>query len=352
MKDDVDKAFSDIFPEEVLESIRKMARNKNININSDEIISQIIEFLRLTSSAKPALKQRIQRKLGFPILDKLLSEFSSPNKVNWEENIFSEQEMDKIRKAFYKSYPTLSKDELKRRKTMLQLSIYLLEQSDKFGPEIFPELNDYWDYLASLDWKIIKELFSDTTKLKTHLMAMKGDTSRFVHAREFANSLQEIKGIFHNLRFNKRVKNREDVLNYLIHPYLKLASFYEKFSRYALIDMRIVEGKYNSNKKNMTLKLRNIKDSFLSSENYKALGEINNTVRNSIAHSSYIIMEQMHRVRFNDEAVQEEYGYEELITMTKKLGILLYVIVGHSNRGYLLEFKLLSEMDAENGKTL
>ena len=351
MKDDIYTAFSDIFPDDVLESLRKIVRNKNIDID-DTAIEQIIELLRLASNSKPALRQRIQRKIGFPVLDKLLTKFSSPDKTNWNESIFSEREMHKIKKSLYRFYPTLSKDELKERKTIQQLSAYLLRETDSFGSDIFPELSEYWDYLSSLDSEIIKELFSDTNKLRTHLTALKGETHSLVYARQLINSLPEIIELFQNLRFSKMVKSREQVLTYLLQSYRRLASFYEKFSKYVLIDMKIVEGKYNSKKNYMGLSLFNIKDSFLASEKYKSLGEINTTVRNSIAHESYIIMESTHRVRFVDRSVQEDHEYEELLRMTKRLGILLSVIIGHSNRGYLLEFEILSQMTSENKKTL
>ena len=199
MKDDIYTAFSDIFPDDVLESLRKIVRNKNIDID-DTTIDQIIELLRLASNSRPALKQRIQRKIGFPVLDKILTNFSSSDKTKWNESIFSGQEMHKIRNSLYKFYPTLSKDELKERKTILPLSAYLLRETESFGPDIFPELSEYWDYLSSLDSEIIKELFSDTNRLRTHLTALKGETQGLVYARQLINSLPEVIELFQNLR--------------------------------------------------------------------------------------------------------------------------------------------------------
>lgn len=344
MKDDIYNSLSDIFPDDVLESIRNIVRNKNIDID-DTTIDQIIELLRLAFNSKPALRQRIQRKIGFPVLDKLLTKFSSPDKTNLNESIFSEQEMRKIRNALHKFYPTLRKDELKEMITILQLSTYLLKPTNSFGPNIFPDLSEYWNNLSSLDSELIKELFSDANKLRTHLTALKGETQGLVFARQFINSLSDIIKLFRNLRFTKKIKSREQVLNLLLPSYQKLASFYEKFSKYVLIDMMIVEGKYKPKKNYMGLPLFNVRELFLASEKYKDLGEINTIVRNSIAHSSCIIMETTHNVRFVDLSDQEDHEYKELLMMTKRLGILLSVIIGHSNRGYLLELEILSQMN-------
>jgi hypothetical protein len=340
--DDVSNALSDIFPEEVLELLRKLVSDKDLKIY-DEKIYKIGELIDIISNSNPTLKKRIQKKIGFPLVDLVVSKLSSPENINQNKNIFTEQEMDKIKNAFYKSYPGLSKNELNKRRTLLQLSIYLIDQFFSFGPHLFPELDSYWNDLSTLDWKIITDLFSSMEKIKTHLTAFKGETIGLVYAREILSSLSEIKEIFHNLRF-KSIKNRKDVVNNLLIPYQKLASYYEKVSKFALIDMRIVEGRYNPNRNYMGFLIHDISSSFLSSENYKALGEVNITVRNSIAHSSYIINENTHKVRFIDRHTQEEHGYEELTTMTKKLGLLLYVIMGHPSRGYSLEFQLLSDM--------
>lgn len=345
MNDDIANALSDILPEEVLELIRSLVKNKNEVIDQETII-QLSNLLLEISKAKPILKDHIQKKLRVPVVDKIVSTLSSPDKINLNEEIFSKQEMDKIKNAFYKLYPGLNKNELIKKKTLLQLSIYLLEQYFNFGPDLFPDLRDYWDELSSLDWKIITELFSDTEKIKKHLIAFKGDTTGLVYARELFDALLEIRGIFHNLRF-KKVKTKGDVVKYLLAPYLKLASYYEKVSKYALIDMKIVEGRYNPNKNYMSHRLHDIVSSFHSSENYKALGEVNTTVRNAIAHSSSIINENIHMVRFIDQSNLEEYDYTQLLAMTKKLGVLLYVLMGHLNRGYMLEFKLISEMNKQ-----
>ena len=346
MNDDVETALSDIFPPEVVELIREIITNKNVEIDA-ESITKLIELLQISSDSKPKFKKLIQKKVKFPLIDSAISRLGSPEKINKNEEIFNKQEMDKIKKAFYKLYPGLSKNELKGRKTLLQLSMYLLEKQSRYGLNLFPELNSYWSELDSLDWNVITELFSDTTKMKTHLTAIKGETAGLVYAREMINSLPEIQEIFHNLRF-KRVKHRKDVVNYLLTPYQKLASYYEKASKFALVDIKIVEGTYNPNRNYMGYLLHNIVSSFLQTEKYKALGEVNITVRNSIAHSSYIINEELQTVRFVDISNLEEHGYEELIIMTKRLGVLLYVVMGHLNRGYSLEFKLISEMNDKN----
>lgn len=244
--DDVSNALSDIFPEEVVELIRKLISDKDLKIDNEKI-SKIGELIDIISNSKPTLKKLIQKKIRFPLVDLIVSKLSSPGKINQNEGIFTKQEMDKIKSAFYKSYPELSKNELYKKKTLLQLSIYLIDQFFSFGPDLFPELGSYWNDLSSLDWTIITDLFSGTEKLKTHLTAFKGETIGFVYAREILNSLSEIREIFHNLRF-KSVKNRKDVVNNLLIPYQKLASYYEKVSKFAMIDMKIIEERYNPNR--------------------------------------------------------------------------------------------------------
>lgn len=345
MNEDVENTLSDIFPAEVVELIREIITDKNVEIDANSI-ANLIKLLQISSDSKPKFKDFIEKKVGFPLIDSFISKLRSPEKIKQNEDMFTNQEMDKIKKAFYRLYPGLNKKELNKKKTLLQLSTYLSEQNFSSGPNLFPELENYWNELASLDKKVITDLFSDTAKIKTHLAAFKGETIGLVFARELINSLPEIKEIFHNLRF-KNIKNRKNVENYLLTPYQKLASYYEKVSKFALIDIKIVEGTFNPKRNYMSLLLHDIVSSFLKTENYKALGEVNITVRNSIAHSSYTFNEKTQTVRFRNVHTYEEHGYEELITMTKRLGVLLYVIMGHSNRGYSLEFQLLSEMSAE-----